>query len=80
MTVVDRIKDGRGCILCTNAWTIAIDQGLDGTGEMVDQRDFDENQRIIGHGAMKEGEAPAIISEPAAQITPALDGMNAFIC
>ena len=56
-----------------------VEQFLDISGETIDQRDLDKNQRLVRHSRMKKRKTSAIGIEPVLQIIPAPNFMHRFI-
>ena len=60
LAVGDRIEDRRVGALGVARLGLGVEQALHVAGQAVDQRDLDEDQRLVRHARMEEGEAAPV--------------------
>ena len=79
LAVVDRIEDRRVGLLGVVRLGARVEQALHVAGHAVHQRDLDEDQRLVGHARMEEGEAAAVRIEPVLEVAPRADGVHRLV-
>ena len=73
LAVADGIEDRRGCSVRIVGNRPRAEQGTDGVGHPVHQRDLDENKRLVRKRRVEKGKAAAVALQPPVEIVPALN-------
>ena len=76
MTVTDGVEDHSVEVALFSRLICFGNQWCDGSGDARCKCDLYENQRVVGHSRVKEGEAHPVFSQPGAQIFPAVNRMD----
>ena len=79
LTVVDRIEDRRVGLLGVVRLGARVEQALHVARHAVHQRHLDEDQRLVGHARMEEGEAAAVRIEAVLEVAPRADGVHRLV-
>ena len=72
MAIADRIEHHR-IDLARRRLALLHQQRREIAGDGIGQGDFNEDQRVVGEGGVKEGKAAAVFPQAAAQVIPAVD-------
>ncbi len=70
LAVGDGIEDGGVGVARIARLGAGVEQALHVAGETRDQRDLDEDQRLVRHARMEEGKAAPVGIEPVLQVSP----------
>ncbi len=79
MTIADGVKDRRIGLSHVRDLPLLGDQRSDGPYRTLGQRHLHEDQRIVGHGGVKEGEAASIFGESGPEIFEAVDLVHGLV-
>src|SRR5438876_10650822 len=79
LAVGDRIKDRGVGLARIDHRRALVEQRLDVSGNALDQRHLDEDQGLVGHARMEEGEAAPVGLEPMLEVIPGADLVHGLV-